>query len=180
MWPCESHGQIKWWCYLPLFTFCQLVSILWASCRHKSMEEHYIVTVILKNTALLPLVFPFFFSFLLNFRCITASADQQVFAKRFFFLSRPRRTLPPERALHCKGRVTLPKRMIFRKGSKRPLTPTPRRSEWSLSLEFWKSGKLQHKMKGGSKAVWISSKNSSDLVALSVPLNIMWGGGWFF
>ena len=44
-------------------TFCQLVGILWASCLHKLMKEHYNrLTVKLKNTALLPLVFPFFFS----------------------------------------------------------------------------------------------------------------------
>ena len=35
-----------------------------------------------------------------------------------------------------KGRVTLPNRMNYRKGSKRQLTPTPNLSEWSLSLEI--------------------------------------------
>ena len=30
----------------------------------------------------------------------------------------------------------VPKRMNFRKGSKRPLTPNPRPLEWSLSLEI--------------------------------------------
>ena len=35
-----------------------------------------------------------------------------------------------------KGRVRVPKWMNFWKGSKRLLTPTPRPSEWSLSLEI--------------------------------------------
>ena len=35
-----------------------------------------------------------------------------------------------------KGGVRVPKRMNFRKGSKRQLTPNPHPSEWSLSLEI--------------------------------------------
>ena len=37
---------------------------------------------------------------------------------------------------HNMGRVALPNRMNFRKGSKRQLTPTPHPSEWSPSLEI--------------------------------------------
>ena len=42
----------------------------------------------------------------------------------------------PEERSSSYTSLSLPKRMNFRKGSKRPLTPNPRPSEWSLYLEI--------------------------------------------
>ena len=121
-------------CHLSLFVNLSV------SCEHLAFTNRWRSTIESQWNSRIQLFFLLSFLFsslsILNFLCITASADQQVFAKRFFFLSRPHHTLPPERASHCKGLVTLPKRMNFRKGSKRPFTPNPRPSEWSLSLEI--------------------------------------------
>ena len=93
-------------CHLSLFVNLSV------SCEHLAATNRRRSTIESRwNSRIQPfflLSFLFSFLFLLNFRCITASADQQVFAKRFFSLSPPRRTLPPERTSHWKGRVSSP------------------------------------------------------------------------